>query len=403
MGARGPDPHFEEQNRRAIRHLNRAATFKRRAWKLGISLAVCALLLAPLAWVLGPKLLHPPWTDAVAFSPDGHLLAAYSSSEGTIRLWDLQNGRLLRMLANPGDPPLRHDSSLPVGSLNHGLAFSPDGRFLAAVANQQVQNNGAVLYTGLVRVWDTQRWTVLHSLPMPGEAFSVAFSPSNTALAVGLGFGEAKNPPPVQLWAVPGWQFLRSMGLPGGLVFSLAFSADGRTLIAEDVGATLYEVASGHVLQTIPSNEMQDIALSPDGRVLAVALLHENDSAQGYTGQGETSIVLYDLTTGQRLRTLTHQDGMLTSVAFWSLAFSPDGRVLATGSANHQITLWNVAHGTLLRTLSGHSSDVFALAFSPDGRMLVSGSQDRSWMLWADQTVKVWDVATGGEGRTLSG
>jgi WD40 repeat protein len=68
-----------------------------------------------------------------------------------------------------------------------------------------------------------------------------------------------------------------------------------------------------------------------------------------------------------------------------SVAFSPDGRLLASGSYDKTIKLWDVATGSLVRTLSGHTDDVYSVAFSPDGRLLASGS--------GDETIRLWDIS----------
>jgi WD40 repeat protein len=75
------------------------------------------------------------------------------------------------------------------------------------------------------------------------------------------------------------------------------------------------------------------------------------------------------------------------------VAFSPDGRLLASGSDDQTVKLWDVETGQEVRTLRGHNGGVWSVAFSPDGRLLASGS--------GDGTVKLWDVATGQEVRTL--
>jgi len=119
------------------------------------------------------------------------------------------------------------------------------------------------------------------------------------------------------------------------------------------------------------------VAFSPDGRTLA-------SSSNDYT------IRLWDVATGLDLRTLTGHTAWVFSVAF-----SPDGRTLASGPFDKTIKLWDVATGQTLRTLTGHTRDVNSVAFSPDGRTLASGSDDK--------TIKLWDVATGQTLRTLTG
>ncbi|MDR3147660.1 MAG: hypothetical protein LBU00_04700 [Treponema sp.] len=130
-------------------------------------------------------------------------------------------------------------------------------------------------------------------------------------------------------------------------------------------------------LQMGHSNAINAVAYSPDGRRIA-------------TGSSDNIIKIWDAESGQELRTLTGHSSYV-----YALDYSPDGRRIVSGSGDNTVKIWNAETGQELRTLTGYSLAVYALDYSPDGRRIVSGSYDK--------TVKIWDAESGREIRTFSG
>ena len=125
------------------------------------------------------------------------------------------------------------------------------------------------------------------------------------------------------------------------------------------------------------TNVVATVAFSPDGGTIA-------------SGSWDRTIRLWDAETGQQnLKLEGHRDGVST------IAFSPDGRTLASGSWDNYVMLWDAETGKLLRTLDGHRDGVRAVTFSPDGGTIASGSYDR--------TIRLWNAETGEELQTLEG
>lgn len=167
------------------------------------------------------------------------------------------------------------------------------------------------------------------------------------------------------------------------LVSSLAFSPDSKTLVSGSYDRTLIlrDVESGEVKKTLKGHKdfVRSVAFSPDGRTIA-------------SGADDEMIILWDAQSGEVKRRLKIPGpGYRNSpqpLSVLSLAFSRNGKMIATGNIEGKVVLWDVETGKLLRSFVGHSDGVRSIVFSPDDQTLATGSVDDTIILWDVQTAK---------------
>ncbi|MGH9907919.1 MAG: eIF2A-related protein [Pyrinomonadaceae bacterium] len=199
-----------------------------------------------------------------------------------------------------------------------------------------------------------------------------------------------------QVSVIPQSSSFMSQMSPGSLMSSstLAFSPDGRVLAATmgySSPIQLTDVTTGqqlHTLKTPYSMGINSLAWSSDGKRLASAAwgmkkgFTPTDTAQDFTFEDMTfSIKLWDAQTGTEVSTLAGHNNFVMR-----MAFSPDGRLLASGGFDNTIKIWDVNTGRQLRSFVGHAGSITALDFTPDGKFIVSGSDDGSARLWSTET-----------------
>jgi WD40 repeat protein len=325
-------------------------------------------------------------SDAMAITKDGKFLACAGISN-TLRIFDAASGKEVR--PGPG-----HAAGVA------SIALSTDGKWLVsgsitghirlwdAKTGQDVRqwscagagdlvlafapdSQTVVSANGMdaIRFWDPQ--TAREKMQLPANAgdpvLCLTYSPDGGKLAVGRRLGT------VEIWDLGEKRIVQQFKYAGP-VYALAFTQDGATLAVSGAGKiVLFDLAGGAQVRAFNSRSegppaslpaVASLAFSPDGKVLAA-------------GCYDAVIRLLDTASGKEIRIMEGHGNVA-----YALAFSGDGRTLASASFDKTVRLWETFSGLQVAVYSGHRGPVTALAFFKDGRGIFSGSADTSILLW---------------------
>ena len=307
---------------------------------------------------------HAGVVYAVAFSPNGERLVAGTSREGipadsissddNLVVWDVKTGKRL------------HSYFIQAAWIL-GVAYSPDGRRIAVATSGGGEP---------VMVFDANADREILRLKGVADARCVTYSTDGKRLAASDKKGTVK------VWDAATGDELLSLQKRDTCVNSVAFSPDGTqlaTYATSGGGVRVWNATTGkeikHLLNNTGNfsnavNSLHHAAFSPDGKRLAAC-------------DGLDDVVkVWDVATGKEVFSLVGKIPDDQGIAGVTLAFSPDGKWIATGGFDNIVRVWDAKNGHEKFTLKGHTSFVYGVAFSPDCKRIASASNDRTVRIW---------------------
>lgn len=282
----------------------------------------------------------------LAYSPDGGLLAS-GGYDNLVHLWNAKTGELVKTLKGHPSPV-------------YCLAFSPDGKVLASGSYAARSTDNSLI------LWDVNTGGMLHGIPAASsfDVYAVGFSPDGKTVASG---GDDYL---INVWDVRSGK--GKMIRRHGQVSSLHFLPTGKSFVVGGRSADVFllSAADGSIIRrfTGHTQSVRHVDLSPDGKTLA-------------TTSTDGVMKMWNISTGKLLQSIEN--------AGTGVKFSPDGHLLVTlhhdqPESPGTIRLFETKSGKLVSELRGHTHMIQAVAFSPDGKRLASAS--------SDHTIRFWDL-----------
>jgi WD40 repeat protein len=336
---------------------------------------------------LTPQGGHTAPVTSLQFTPDSKTLIS-SGNDGKILRWDTATGKELGLFELKDSASKRRMSSYPRGYNMGPSHFSPNGKYLVAAGSQ---GGGAA-------VWDVESGLELFALSSAGgyvdRSGIIAFSGDSSKLMAMNRYGGRQNGVPIPVWDMETGSPLPSLKGQKGDFTGAGFSTDGSILVTcayfyppnggQMSEAWAWDMATGKNLSrvTVPNTQL-NIVQFLDHRLYIAFNQNFNNQPQK----------IHDAVTGQESRVLEGSANVGTT----AVALSPDRRLLACGTNNatsrmaadgrmitspRKIMVWEVASGSIRHELEGADGTVTALAFSHDGKTLASGCSDTTIYLW---------------------